>query len=109
MTKIAIIITSIIVLFNGGCAGSSGSNAFTDVKQQLNKDIYRQCISNPEKLGYPTSTSGYQTLMSMGVRLNVNPAEFCRRSAYYVANKAFSNPNIAGIDNVDPTETSDKI
>ena len=98
MTKTSAALCSVVLFLHTACASQSGVNALTEVKQDLNNQLYRECMTDSEKFGYPTSVSGYATLKQFGIHLNVHPSEHCRRAARHIVRRSFTAPNVVAAE-----------
>jgi len=106
MTKTSAALCSVVLFLHAACASQTGVNALTNVKQDLNTQLYRQCMMNSEKFGYPTSISDYATLKQFGVHLSITPSEHCRRAARHIVRKSFTAPNAVAAE-TQPTRWPD--
>ena len=98
MTKTSAALCSVVLFLHTACASQTGVNALTEVKQDLNNQLYRECMTDSEKFGYPTSVSGYATLKQFGIHLNVHPSEHCRRAARHIVRRSFTAPNVVAAE-----------
>ena len=98
MTKTSAALCSVVLFLHTACASQTGVNALTEVKQDLNNQLYKECMMDSEKFGYPTSVMGFATLKQFGIHLNVHPSEYCRKVAKNIVRKSFTAPNIAATE-----------
>ena len=95
MTKTSAALCSVVLFLHTACASQTGVNALTEVKQDLNNQLYRECMTDSEKFGYPTSVSGFATLKNFGISLNITPFEYCKRASRHIVRRSFAAPNVA--------------
>ena len=98
MTKTSAALCLVVIFLHTACASQTGVNALTEVKQDLSTQLYRQCMIDSEKFGYPTSVMGFATLKQFGIHLDVHPSEYCRKVAKNIVRKSFTAPNIAATE-----------
>ena len=87
-----------VIFLHTACASRKGINALTEVKQELNSQLYKECIMDSEKFGYPTTVSGLATLKQFGIYLNLTPFEYCRRAVRHFIHRSFTAPHIAATE-----------
>ena len=93
MTKTSAVLCAVVLFLHTACASQIGVNALGDVKQELSNQLYRACMMDSEKFGYPTSVSGYASLKQFGINLTVHPSEHCRRTARQIVQRSFTAKN----------------
>ena len=98
LTKTSAALRSIVIFLHTACASRTGANELTEVKQELNSQLYKECIVDSEKLGYPTTVSGFAILKQFGIYLNLTPFEYCRRTVRHIIRRSFTAPHIAATE-----------
>ena len=106
MTKTSAALCSVVIFLHTACASQTGVNALTEVKQDLNNRLYKECMMDSEKFGYPTSVSGFATLKKFGINLNITPFEYCKRASRHIVRRSFTAPNAVAVE-TQPTRWPD--
>ena len=87
-----------VIFLHTACASRTGVNALTEVKKELNRQLYKECIVDRAKFGYPTALSGFATLKQFGINLNLTPFEYCRRAVRHIIQRSYTAPHIAAAE-----------
>ena len=98
MTKTSAALCSVVLFLHTACASRTAVNALTEVKHELNNQLYKECILDSKKFGYPTTVSGLTALKQFGIYLNLAPFEYCRRAVRHIIQRSYTAPHIAAAE-----------